>query len=66
MKNLLGFNAMYRGSPVFWRNISPGFMLGLLFDPEDGNDMFLQNVVLSLTYIALQHGRSYCLFTALP
>jgi hypothetical protein len=41
---------MYRGSSVFWRNISPGFLLGLLFDTEDANSMFLQNVALSLTY----------------
>jgi hypothetical protein len=26
----------------------------LLFDPEDGSDMFLQNIRLSLNYMALQ------------
>jgi hypothetical protein len=28
-----------------------GFFLGLLFSPEDGSNMFLQNVKLSLNYI---------------
>jgi hypothetical protein len=27
------------------------FLLDLLFDPEDGGDMFLQNVGLSLNYM---------------
>jgi hypothetical protein len=61
MKSLLGCNAMYRGSPEFGATLSLGFLLGLLFDPEVGNNMFLQNVALSLTYIASQHTRSYCL-----
>jgi hypothetical protein len=31
-----------------------GFFLGLLFNPEDGGDIFLENVKLSLDYTALQ------------
>jgi hypothetical protein len=27
-----------------------GFMLGLLFDPEDEDDMFLQSILPSLNY----------------
>jgi hypothetical protein len=50
------------GSPMFQRNIlpylslppTPGFLLGLLFDPEDSGDMFLKNVWLSPNYMALQ------------
>jgi hypothetical protein len=30
------------------------FLFGLLFGPEDGADMFLQNVNLSPDYMALQ------------
>jgi hypothetical protein len=33
---------------------SNGFLLGLLFDPEDEKDIFLQNIELSLTYTALK------------
>jgi hypothetical protein len=31
-----------------------GFLLGLVFDPEDGGYMFLQNIRLSPDYTALQ------------
>jgi hypothetical protein len=57
---LLGYNAVssVESKPKFRRNISPppsgstllatcfqaGFLLGLFFDPEDGDDMFLRNV----------------------
>jgi hypothetical protein len=34
---------------------SAGFLLGLLFDPEDRSDMFLLNVGLSPNYTGLQH-----------
>jgi hypothetical protein len=33
---------------------STGFMLGMLFNPGDGGNMFLQNVALSLNYTMLQ------------
>jgi hypothetical protein len=35
------------------------FLLGLLFDPEDGGDVCLKNAKLSLNYIALQPTRLY-------
>jgi hypothetical protein len=36
------------------RTLLAGFLLGLLFDPEDGGSVFLQNVVVLLSdYIAL-------------
>jgi hypothetical protein len=30
-----------------------GVLLGLCFDPEDGDDLFFRNVVLSPNYVAL-------------
>jgi hypothetical protein len=46
---LLGHNA---GSACYL--LHAGFMLGLIFDSEDGSDMFLQNVgQLSTHYTAL-------------
>jgi hypothetical protein len=30
-----------------------GFLFGLLFDPEDGDDMFLRNFPISPNYTAL-------------
>jgi hypothetical protein len=33
---------------------SGGFLLGLLFDPDDGDDMFFRKVRLSPIYIALK------------
>jgi hypothetical protein len=33
--------------------LSAGFLLGLLFSPEDGGNMFLQNAGLSLNQVAL-------------
>jgi hypothetical protein len=36
-----------------------GFFLGSLFNPEDGSDIFLQNVVPSPNYMALQLRRPY-------
>jgi hypothetical protein len=35
-------------------SVSIGFLLGLLFGPEDGGDMFFRNVGLSSNYTALQ------------
>jgi hypothetical protein len=61
-------------SLTFWRNISPpssgsklrmlpisvGFLLGFLFDPEDGNNMFFRNKGLFCPeYTVLQHRRPY-------
>jgi hypothetical protein len=36
---------------------SAGFLLGLLFDPEDGGDMFFQNVGLYQNYTVLKFTR---------
>jgi hypothetical protein len=36
-----------------------GILLYLLFNPEDGGDMFLQNIGLSLDFNALQRRRLY-------
>jgi hypothetical protein len=36
-----------------------GFLLGILFDPEDGGDMSLQNISLCLNYMVLQHRSLY-------
>jgi hypothetical protein len=33
--------------------VSAGFLLGLLFDPEEGGDMFLRNIEISPTYTAV-------------
>jgi hypothetical protein len=38
---------------------SAGFLLGILSNPEDGGDMSLQNIGLSLNYMALQHRSLY-------
>jgi hypothetical protein len=35
------------------------FVFGLLFDPEDGGDMFFRNVKLPLNYTTLQPRRQY-------
>jgi hypothetical protein len=35
-------------------SLSIGFLLGLLFDPEDGGDMFARNVRLPRKYMALE------------
>jgi hypothetical protein len=34
-------------------------LFGLLFDPEDADDLFLRNVVLNPNYTALQPRRPY-------
>jgi hypothetical protein len=39
----------------------PTFLLGLLFDPKDGGDMFLQNLRPSLNQMALQPRGLYSL-----
>jgi hypothetical protein len=36
---------------------SAGFLIGLLFDPEDGCSMFLRNFRLCPKYMTLQPGR---------
>jgi hypothetical protein len=36
-----------------------GFFLGSFFDPEDGGDMFLRNVVLTLTDQTALYHRKY-------
>jgi hypothetical protein len=49
-------------STVFWavrlcsqvRAEPAGFLLGLIFKPEDGGDMFFRNVGLSPNYTAFQ------------
>jgi hypothetical protein len=38
---------------------STGFLLGFLFDHEDGGDIFLQNLMLSLRYTELQQRKAY-------
>jgi hypothetical protein len=38
---------------------SASFLLGLFFDPEDAGGKFLQNVRLSLDYMALKSTRPY-------
>jgi hypothetical protein len=44
---------------------SYGFLLGLLFDPEDGCDMFLPNVgLLSPDYMVVYQRRQNFIFTA--
>jgi hypothetical protein len=40
-----------------------GFLFGLLFDPEDGDEMFLRNVGMSSDYMVL-HPRRLYLITA--
>jgi hypothetical protein len=60
--SLFGCNAtQFRDSPTFRRKHSlslppacAGFLLGLLFNPEEGGDMFVRNLRLSLSYKALQ------------
>jgi hypothetical protein len=39
------------------------FLVGLLFDLDDGDKMCLLNVRLSLNYTTLQPRRLYCSFT---
>jgi hypothetical protein len=36
---------------------SAGLLLGLLFGPEDGGDMYLRNILLSSNYMALRPRR---------
>jgi hypothetical protein len=36
-----------------------GYLLGLLFEPEAGGEIFLRNVEVSPNYTALQHRRPY-------
>jgi hypothetical protein len=54
-RGLLGCNSIYLSFPP----VFVGFLLGLLFDPEEGDDIFLRNVSLSLKYTALRPRRPY-------
>jgi hypothetical protein len=47
---------MVRSSELSLPPASPGFLLGLFFDPEGGGGVFFQNVKVSLNYIVL-HSR---------
>jgi hypothetical protein len=53
---VLGFNNMQFGG-ISFLYASADFLLGLFFEPEDGGNMFLQNMKLSLNNTALQPGR---------
>jgi hypothetical protein len=47
------------GGKLILLPVSAYFLHGLLFDPEDGSNMFLQNIVFSLNYKVLQPRRLY-------
>jgi hypothetical protein len=49
------------GSEISWPPIYTGFLCGLLFDLEDGGEMFLRNVGLSPNYAASQPKTPYSL-----
>jgi hypothetical protein len=42
-------------------SVSVGFLLAILFDPEDGGNMFICNIRISTDYMVLQSRRLYSL-----
>jgi hypothetical protein len=56
-KSKQGMKLIVGGGKQIFPSASDGCFLRLLFEPEDGGDMSLRNVVFSPKYTALQPGR---------
>lgn len=56
----------WRASPTVRRNMSPYpaacFLLGLIFDPDYGEDLFLQNVGISPNYVELYNLEGHAVY----